>query len=485
MGLQVGSGEHLRLQILSQEQAQAIHEASLQVLRDVGYYVPAEEARELLALAGARIDGQRVYIPVDLVERALQTIKPVTLYNRLGAPALPLAEGKVTFGALADTVFVRDPYSYSNRPYRKADQVWFTTLLDALPNIDYIQCVGQAADVPDVLQTQVAVLQSVCHTSKPIWVLPYDRRGLLDILDCAEIVAGGRAKLREQPFIMCASVPAAPLYGTRENIEVLLACAEAEIPVITYSCPALGGNSPCSVAGALVLSNADWLANVVMHQLKCPGAPLCTAGFTMQVMDMRSTLWSYCAPELFLAYAAVTDLAHWYNMPAWGLELCTDSPQLDAQAGAEMLAESIFAFSSGVEMVHNAGILGAGKLCAAEGVVLADEMVGYTKAILNPPALDDVLLNEMVDLIAEVGPMGNYIEHPHTLIHCRDMWYPRLFDRSMFDPMREGQDIELLQRLNARARQLIETHSPLPLPDETLAELERLEASWYRRASNG
>lgn len=474
----------LHLQMLSHEQAQAIHEASLRVLQDVGYYVPVDEARDLLASAGARVDGWQVYISADLVERALQTIKPITLYNRSGIPVLPLAEGKVAFGALADTVFVRDPYSGTNRPYHTADQAWFTTLLDALPNIDYVQCVGQAADVPNALQTQVAVLQSIRHTIKPIWMLPYDRRDLLDVLECAEIVAGGRAALREKPFLICVSVPAAPLYGTRENIEVLLACAEAEIPVISYSCPALGGNSPCSVAGALVLSNADWLANVVMHQLKCPGAPLCTAGFTVQVMDMRSTLWSYCAPETFLAYAAVTDLAHWYKMPAWGLELCTDSPQLDAQAGAEMLAECMFAFLSGVEMVHNAGIIGAGKQCAAEGVVLADEIIGYVKAMLNPPALDNAQLEEVVHLIAEVGPMGNYLEHPHTLKHYREIWYPQLFDRFMYDPTKE-QGADLVQRLNARARRLIETHSPSPLPEATLAELERLEASWHRRVSDG
>jgi len=472
------------LKLLSDAQAQAIHNASLDVLQRTGYHVPAAEARELLAAAGARIEGERVYIPGTLVEQALQTVKPVTIYNRLGEPALPLVEGRIAFGALADTVFVHDPYQRTNRPFCKADQSWFTTLLDALPSIDYVQCVGQATDVPPALQTQVAVAQSVCHTTKPLWVLPYDRTGLSDVLDCLGIVAGGRDALCERPFVICVSVPAAPLYGTCDHLEVLLSCAENGIPLLTYSCPAIGGNSPCSVSGALVLSNADWLANVVIHQLKRPGAPLCTAGFTMQVMDMRSTLWSYCAPETFLAYAAVTDMAHWYGMPAWGLELCTDSPQLDAQAGAEMMAQCLFAFLSGAEMVHNAGSVGAGKLCAGEGVVLVDEIIRYTKAMLASPLIGNEQLTEAVNLIAEIGPMGEYVGHPHTLEHFRSMWYPQLFDRSMCDPLRKEQGADLLDRLNARARQLIETHVPPPLPDETLAELKRLEASWYRRVIN-
>lgn len=104
--------------------------------------------------------------------------------------------------------------------------------------------------------------------------------------------------------------------------------------------------------------------------------------------------------------------------------------------------------------------------------------------MLTLPEFEDDHLNEMVNLITEAGPMGEYIEHPHMLKHFRNMWYPQLFDRSMFDPMRKEQDADLVQRLNARARHLIETHAPSPLPDETLAELERLEASWYRRASN-
>jgi trimethylamine--corrinoid protein Co-methyltransferase len=471
------------LRVLSQEQIKAIHQASIEVLERTGYHVPVAEARELLGAAGARVDGERVHIPADLVEQALKTVRPVTLYNRLGEPALPLGQGRVTFGTIADTFFVLDPYERRNRPFVKGDQLWFTTVLDALPNIEWIQCVGQAREVPNDLQTQVAVAQSVRRTTKPLWVLPYDRAGLLDVLELLSVVAGGWEALRERPFVACSSVPAAPLAGTVQNLELLLASAEAQIPMVTYSCPAIGGNSPCSVAGALALTNADWLANMVIHQLKRPGAPLCTAGFTIQLMDMSTTQWSYCAPETFLAYAAITDLAHWYGMPAWGLEMCTDSPQLDAQAGAEMMAQCLWAMLSGVEMVHNAGIIGAGKLCAAEGAILADEIIAYTRAMMQPMSITKEDLAEGVDLIEEVGPLGEYVGHAHTLEHFRDMWYPELFDRSRFDPMVKQSEPDLEDRLNAKARHLIETHSPPSLPEDVEAEISALEASWYARGA--
>ncbi len=51
--------------VLSDDQAQAIHEASLQVLQHTGYHTPVLEARQLLQQAGARLEGERAYIPPD------------------------------------------------------------------------------------------------------------------------------------------------------------------------------------------------------------------------------------------------------------------------------------------------------------------------------------------------------------------------------------------------------------------------------------
>jgi trimethylamine:corrinoid methyltransferase-like protein len=59
---QTASDDQPRLRVLSPERAQAIHEASLQVLKHVGYHMPVAEARELLAAAGARVVGERVYV---------------------------------------------------------------------------------------------------------------------------------------------------------------------------------------------------------------------------------------------------------------------------------------------------------------------------------------------------------------------------------------------------------------------------------------
>ena len=178
------------LSVLSEAQLEGIHAASLEVLWHTGCIVPLAEARDLLAGAGARVEGERVYIPPAAVERALSTVRPVTLFNRLGEPVMPLAEGRVTFGALVDNLYVEDAYEPRMRPFLQDDLGWSARLLDALPNVDWVACSGQMHDVAPELQTQLAFLGAVACTTKPILVYPYDRRGLLDILDAASIIVG-------------------------------------------------------------------------------------------------------------------------------------------------------------------------------------------------------------------------------------------------------------------------------------------------------
>lgn len=470
---------HVR--VLDEDQVTAIHRASLEVLQRTGYDVPVAEARDLLGAAGARIDGQRACMPPRLVEQALESMRAAKLYDRNSDPTPVLQRGHVAFGGLVDTFYVRDYQTGRVRRFFKRDQEWMARVHDALPNIEWIQVVGQSHDVPDEIQSQVAYAHTVRHTTKPILVYPYDRQGLLDVLDVAVAIAGGEAVYREKPFMFCASVPAAPLSGTDSNLELLLTCAEREVPMLYYACPAVGGNSPANLVGSLILATADWLGALVMHQLKRPGAPVCTFGFTAQLMEMRTMIWSYNAPEMQLACGAIADLAHFYGLPAWGTVLESDYPLLDGQAGAEMSTAALWAMLSGVEMVHNIGRSGAGKLVSAEAAVLANEIIAYSRAAVRPLAVSNRVLDESVQLIDEMGPMGEYVTHEHTLRHFRDFWYPSLFDRSHFDPQSGDFGSELCDRLHTRATALVENHTSPDLSADTLAEIEGLERTWNSR----
>ncbi len=460
-----------------------LHAASLGVLESVGVHVPLAEVRDLLAGAGARVSGEQVSLPAELVERSLTGVHPVTLYDRNGMAVLPLAEGRVTFGALADTFYMLDLPSGRAREFVLADQGRMACLLDALPGIEWIQCVGQAHDVPSGLQTQLAVLETVRQTPKPILAYPYDRQGVLDLVELSRILAGSEEARRTRPWLFVASVPAAPLKASRYNLEILLACADLGVPVVYYDCPAIGGNAPCSLAGTLAMANADWLFGLTVHQLRAPGAPFVSAGFTVQLMDMRSTQWAYCAPESQWAYAAVADLAHGYGLPAFGLEMIADSPRLDTQAGQELASNCLWGCLTGTELVHNTGMVGAGKLVCPEAFVLADEIIGATRAALRPPDLTPEAFSRAAVLLLESGAGAEFVSHAHTLEHFRDFWYPTVFERSNFDPLAEVAPARLTDRLTDRMAQLLAAHTADDLAPEVESALRTLERTWRQRGA--
>src|SRR5215467_5565058 len=59
--------------LLSDDQIETIHQQSLRVLEEIGMDILYAEAREILARAGATVDGERVRIGREIIEHALTT----------------------------------------------------------------------------------------------------------------------------------------------------------------------------------------------------------------------------------------------------------------------------------------------------------------------------------------------------------------------------------------------------------------------------
>ncbi len=81
------------LQFLNDSEIEAVHQATLRILWEVGVVLTHPEGRERLMGAGAVVHGDRVRIPPDLVEWAVaQCPRQVTL-RRPGQPARDPGDG--------------------------------------------------------------------------------------------------------------------------------------------------------------------------------------------------------------------------------------------------------------------------------------------------------------------------------------------------------------------------------------------------------
>ena len=258
-------------------------------------------------------------------------------------------------------------------------------------------------------------------------------------------------------------------------MERSLLCAEKGLPTIVYGMQMAGATTPATFAGCLAVSNAEVLAQLVVIQLKRPGAPF-IYGSMPSIMDMRTTIYSYGAPEKILMVSALTELCHYYKLPMYGTAGCTDAQKVNVQAAVESTATIFASLITGADLVHNVGTIYHGGWRSLESIVLADEIISMLKVTMGGIEINDETLP--LGLIEKLGPKSNYLSEAHTRKHFRRFWVPTVFDRSASKKEGENDCEELLK---ARTLEILKTHQPKPLPEDVLKEVRKVEKAWLKR----
>lgn len=443
--------------VLSEDQLKAIHSASLEVLERTGVDVYHEQARNLLQDAGCRVQGKRVRYPAALVEECIRSAPSrVVIWNRRGQRAMVLEGSRSYFGMGSDTLYTYDPYTRELKRAAALDVARTAVIADKLEHIDYLMSLGIVYDVPQTVNDLVQFQQMVENSSKPICFTAHHRRNLLHILDMAAAVAGGHDELRARPFVIHYSEPNSPLMLAEEATDKLLLCAEMNIPLLFTPGSMTGGTAPVTRAGAVVISNAESLSGLVLHQIKSKGAPIISGGNSM-VMDLMTSICSYGAPEFQLAIAAYTELYHYYKIPVWGFAGCSDAHVLDEQAALEATFSIMMNAMAGTNLIHDVGYLSNGLCGSCELVLLSDEIIGMVKRMLQGISVDPESL--AVEAIDRVGPGGHFLTDEHTLTHFRsEFWRPKLLNRDPLEIWQSRGSVPLRERLNQRVKEILETH---------------------------
>lgn len=452
------------MQVLSDDQKQEVHQATLELLRRTGVRVLVQEVRELLAKAGCWVDGDRVRIPPHLIEWAIRVApNRVVLCDRDGNPAMYLEGRKGYYGTGSDTPFVLDAYTGERRQAVLADIANVARLVDALPHIDFLMCMGIASDVTESISDLYHFREMVSNTVKPIVYTAWELQNLKDIIEMAESVAGGAEALRRSPFCALYSEPISPLTHATESCEKLLYIANKGLPVVYTPGMMIGGSAPVTVAGALVQANAEQLSGLLIVQLIREGAPMIGAGGILY-MDMSRGLISYAAPEFMLAMAAFSEMCHYYGLPIFSFAGCSDAKTFDQQAAAEGALWMLITALSGGNLIHDVGYIEGGLTASYEMLVSMDEIAALVKRFTRGVEVTEETL--ALNVIDQVGPGGHYVGEDHTFRHFRRNWVPKLLDRSTRGEWEDAGQLTLGDRVAARVREILETHQPPPLDQE-------------------
>ncbi|HYM38961.1 MAG TPA: trimethylamine methyltransferase family protein [Thermoplasmata archaeon] len=467
-----------RLSVLSQDEIETIHAATLEVLARVGVSVREPRALRLLTSSGAgREPGtDRVRIPETLVMEAVRGLpKRWTWHARDPSKTFTVGDGSRTrLGPGSSCTKLVDYKTGRPRVPTERDGDDLVRLMDALAYVDinYTPVSYGASEEPSGYREVEILVRDLQNTSKVMVGPSYDGAMAKQGLEIAKLLAGGEDALRKRPMLAGYCDPISPLTHDRMMTETLLEYARMGQPVFVMCLDLAGASSPASLAGTLVQQNAEILSGALIAFLANPKAPV-VYGCVSGTMDMKAGSAAVGGPEFGLMGVASAQLAHSYGLPcSTGGQ--SDARIHDAQAAFEKGTTLLASMLAGADFVDlYFGSYEGFNATSPEQVVIDHEIAGYTHRYAEGIRIDGEALS--LDLIEAVGPGGSYLKNPRslrdTMKRMSTDWYlPRLFTRGGGDGADVSSSKSLLEAAHEAAVSILREHAPVPLDPAVLKE---------------
>ena len=347
-------------ELLTQEQVERIHAASLEILEEVGLKVRYEPAREVFAKHGCTVDGERVKFPRAVVEKYRKMAPPTfTFHGRDPKFDKTIPNDSPVIVTASSAPDIIDPVTGKERRAESGDIARIAHLINELTAYDMFSISTLAEDAPKDQFTISRLYPTLKYCLKPIRMTTTDHKDTLAVMEMAYIVAGGKEAYKEHPFLThhyCPTV--SPLSMDILSTENVMYFAGEGLPVYPTIVPNAGLTAPMSMAGSLVQGNAEYLATVTLMQMVKEGTPTIYATLAT-VADMRSGAYTSGAIECGMMHMAFAQIARFYNVPCGGYIGLTNSKLNDAQSGDETGMSSVAGILSGMDMFNIGGLIDA------------------------------------------------------------------------------------------------------------------------------
>ncbi|HET6619013.1 MAG TPA: trimethylamine methyltransferase family protein [Dongiaceae bacterium] len=459
---------HLKpIEILSQDQLMAIHEASLHLLETIGIEFMGAAARRKFREAGAKVDDSTglVKIPRELVQEALKTAPATfTLTSRNPARKVHAGENFISFGLVAGPPNVHD--CVNGR--RSGNHTDYISLIKLAHSFDIIHFVGNQPTAPVELPANTrhldCYLANVTYSDRVYHCSAIGRNRALDGID---IMAISRGKSREEivndPSVLTIISVNSPRRFDEAMSEGLMAMSEFGQPVVVTPFTLMGAMTPVTLAAALTQQNAEALSGIVLTQLTRPGVPVVYGAFTSNV-DMRSGAPAFGTPENARATLAAGQLARLYRLP-YRASNSSASNAVDAQAAYESQMSIWSAVMGHANFVyHGAGWMEGGLTASFEKVILDVEMLQMMAVTIAPVDVNAKEIAEGLDAIANVATGGHFFGAEHTLARYETAFYqPLVSNWQNYENWDLAGHLDATQRATAIWQNVLATYEQPPM----------------------
>jgi len=464
-----------RFEVLSQDEVERIHAASMEILAEVGIKVNYKKARDIFREAGAEVDEETlsVKLPEKLVRWAVdQAPKQFSLFGIDAGFRLDIGPNQTepVFAGLGTPTRIIDLKDGVVRMASKQDMIDHIILINACENVHNSQM-----DIwpDDILMTTIhseAIWAWAPNSRKPYGMGCYGFLPTWDMMRMMAIAVGGKKELQKRPrfFAICSVV--SPLQMDQAQAEGLLICAEYGQPVTCAPEAIAGTTAPVTLAGLITQENAAILAHITLAQIFRPGAPV-LYGTVSTTANMRYGTVTLGSPETGLITAASAQMARYYGLPIRSVGGATDSKREDLQAGFERMGTLLPAVLAGVNLITCAGTLDSTMLESHALLMLDDELCGAALRLARGIEVNNDTL--AVDLIKKVGYSGNYITAKETnKLYRKELFIPSTFSREPYETWEKEGSKLAIDHARERALDILANHQPREIDPSIEKELD-------------
>jgi trimethylamine--corrinoid protein Co-methyltransferase len=463
---------HTFATLLSQEQVEQVHEASLEILERVGMLVRNARAREIFVAHGAQVDedSQIVRIPPAVVEQ-YRRMFPAKFTFRARDPrydrTVPDDSPLILTGSSAPNII--DPVTGYERRSRSDDLARIAHLINELPGYDVFSISTLADDAPAGQFSLSRYYPSIKNTVKPVRAnTPPAEADMM--LRLAYLVAGSEEAFREHPFITHHYCPVvSPLTMDFDSTQLLIFFSEKNLPSYFSIVPNAGLTSPLTMLATLAQCNAEFLAAAVLTEMIQPGKAVIYSTLPT-VADMRTGAYSPGAIETGILHMGCAQMARFYNIPSGGYIGLTNAKINDAQSGYETGMSVVAGYLGGVDIFNMAGLLDALMAFDFAKAVIDNEIALMLKQIKR--GFEFSRENFALDQIAEVGPGGMFAGTEHTLERMRTtMLLAEVADRDPRAQWLERGGLDAQARAIKKVKEILAHENPAAFSPEIDAKI--------------
>ncbi len=458
-------------EVMDGAQVERIDAASMDILENVGVLFRDPIALEDWRKAGAKVDGEMVYLDRGLVRDLIATIPAQFTYHaRDPLKNVALGGRQSIFVPMTGAPYLRDLEDRRRGPTLD-DLAMFHKLSHMAPALhSSAHHIVEPMDHPISHRHLRITYSSMKHSDKTFMGMTTSPKNAEDVMDMCAILFGEEF-IETHPVTTGNCNGNSPLVWDETMLGAMRAFCRRNQPVLCSPFVLGGANTPASVPATVAQLNAEALSALAYTQVIRCGCPA-IYGHYLSTVSMKSGAPMAGTPEISLMNFMIGQMARYYGVPWRTSNTLGGAKTFDAQAGYESAATLSAVLHSGANYIwHSAGWNEAGMHCSVAKFIVDAEQCAMGYRMAEGPKWGD--FDEAVAAVSDIGPGGHYLGHDHTQANFQDAFFmPEMFDNNSIEQWVAEGSVEITERALTHARKLLSEYQE-PKLDEARDEALR------------